>query len=71
MRPKAKRPPGGGLVRSIVPVDALAPFVDVSVDKVAYSAFFSTQLDWVLRHAGIDAVAVCGEGVGDVVMARP
>jgi nicotinamidase-related amidase len=41
-------------------VDALAPHVDVAVDKVAYSAFFSTQLDWVLRHAGIDAVAVCG-----------
>ena len=41
-------------------VDALAPQVDVAVDKVAYSAFFSTQLDWVLRHAGIDAVAICG-----------
>lgn len=41
-------------------VDALAPFVDVSVDKVAYSAFFNTQLDWVLGHAGIDTVAVCG-----------
>jgi ureidoacrylate peracid hydrolase len=41
-------------------VDALAPYVDVAVDKVAYSAFFSTQLDWVLRRAGIDAVVVCG-----------
>lgn len=41
-------------------VDSLAPFVDVSVDKVAYSAFFNTQLDWVLRHAGIDTVVVCG-----------
>ena len=41
-------------------VDALAPFVDVAVDKIAYSAFFGTQLDWVMRHAGIDAVAVCG-----------
>ena len=27
---------------------------------VAYSAFFNTQLDWVLRKAGIDTVAVCG-----------
>jgi ureidoacrylate peracid hydrolase len=34
--------------------------VDVTVDKVAYSAFFLTQLDWVLRRAGIDTVAVCG-----------
>jgi len=41
-------------------VDALAGLVDVSVCKVAYSAFFNTQLDWVLRRAGIDTVAVCG-----------
>ncbi|WP_431276749.1 cysteine hydrolase family protein [Variovorax ureilyticus] len=41
-------------------VDALAGLVDVSVCKVAYSAFFNTQLDWVLRRAGIDSVAVCG-----------
>ena len=41
-------------------VDVLAPLVDVSVSKVAYSAFFNTQLDWVLRHAGIDTLAVCG-----------
>ncbi|MFM1989980.1 MAG: hypothetical protein RJA99_2937 [Pseudomonadota bacterium] len=41
-------------------VDALDPLVDVRVDKVAYSAFFSTQLDWVLRHAGIDTVVVGG-----------
>jgi nicotinamidase-related amidase len=40
--------------------DTLAPWVDVAVDKVAYSAFFNTQLDWVLRHAGIETVAVCG-----------
>ena len=38
----------------------LQPLIDVSVCKVAYSAFFNTQLDWVLRHAGIDTVAVCG-----------
>jgi len=41
-------------------VDTIAPWVDVAVCKVAYSAFFNTQLDWVLRHAGIDTVAVCG-----------
>jgi len=41
-------------------VGALEGLVDVAVNKVAYSAFFNTQLDWVLRRAGIDAVAVCG-----------
>jgi ureidoacrylate peracid hydrolase len=41
-------------------VDIIAPWVDVSVCKVAYSAFFNTQLDWVLRHAGVDTVVVCG-----------
>ena len=41
-------------------VDEIQPWVDVSVSKVAYSAFFNTQLDWVLRHAGVDHLAVCG-----------
>ncbi|WP_420225446.1 cysteine hydrolase family protein [Pigmentiphaga litoralis] len=41
-------------------VSALDGLVDVAVAKVAYSAFFNTQLDWVLRHAGIDTVIVCG-----------
>jgi len=41
-------------------VDAIAPWVDVAVCKVAYSAFFNTQLDWVLRRAGVDTVVVCG-----------
>jgi ureidoacrylate peracid hydrolase len=41
-------------------VDALKGLIDVTVSKVAYSAFFNTQLDWVLRRAGIDTVAVCG-----------
>ncbi len=40
-------------------VDALQP-VDVLVSKTAYSAFFNTQLDWILRHAGIDTLAVAG-----------
>ncbi len=41
-------------------VDSLVPLVDVNVCKVAYSAFFNTQLDWVLSHANIDTVVVCG-----------
>jgi ureidoacrylate peracid hydrolase len=41
-------------------VEALGGLIDVTVSKVAYSAFFNTQLDWVLRRAGIDTVAVCG-----------
>lgn len=41
-------------------VEALAPWVDVSVCKVAYSAFFNTQLDWLLRRSAIETVVVCG-----------
>lgn len=41
-------------------VDALAPHVQFCVDKVAYSAFFHTQLEWVLRKRGIVTVAVAG-----------
>jgi ureidoacrylate peracid hydrolase len=41
-------------------VPALECLIDVSVWKVAYSAFFNTQLDWVLRRAGIETVAICG-----------
>lgn len=41
-------------------VDELAGLIDVTVSKVAYSAFFNTQLDWVLRRAGMATVAVCG-----------
>ena len=41
-------------------VPALAGLIDVTVAKVAYSAFFNTQLDWVLNHAGIENVAICG-----------
>jgi ureidoacrylate peracid hydrolase len=41
-------------------VDEIAPYVDVSVCKVAYSAFFNTQLDWVLKHAGITDLVLCG-----------
>jgi nicotinamidase-related amidase len=41
-------------------VDALAGLIDVTVSKVAYSAFFNTQLDWLLRRGAIETVAVCG-----------
>lgn len=48
----------GSYGHSVVP--ELDDLIDVAVFKVAYSAFFNTQLDWVLRRAGIDTVAVCG-----------
>jgi len=41
-------------------VPELQDGVDLVVCKVAYSAFFNTQLDWVLRKAGIETVVVCG-----------
>jgi nicotinamidase-related amidase len=41
-------------------VDALKGLVDFSVCKVAYSAFFNTQLDWALRRAGVQTLAICG-----------
>jgi ureidoacrylate peracid hydrolase len=41
-------------------VDEIMAYVDVSVCKVAYSAFFNTQLDWILKHAGIEHLALCG-----------
>lgn len=40
-------------------VDELQP-ADLSVEKVAYSAFYMTRLEWVLRKAGIDTLLVCG-----------
>lgn len=40
-------------------VDDLQP-ADLSVEKVAYSAFYMTRLEWVLRKAGIDTLMVCG-----------
>jgi ureidoacrylate peracid hydrolase len=40
-------------------VDELAP-ADFSVEKVAYSAFYMTRLEWVLRKAGIAKLYVCG-----------
>jgi len=60
LRPFLKRgdfAPGGHGQANVADI---ADLVDVSVSKVAYSAFFNTQLDWVLRHAKIDTVVVCG-----------
>ena len=33
---------------------------DLTVEKVAYSAFYMTRMDWVLRKAGIETLMVCG-----------
>ncbi|MEM9146204.1 MAG: cysteine hydrolase [Pseudomonadota bacterium] len=40
-------------------VDALQP-ADITVEKVAYSAFFQTRMEFVLRKAGIETLLVCG-----------
>ncbi|MBN9672520.1 cysteine hydrolase family protein [Roseibium aggregatum] len=40
-------------------VDELQP-ADISVEKVAYSAFYMTRLEWVLKKAGIDTLIFCG-----------
>jgi nicotinamidase-related amidase len=40
-------------------VDELQP-ADLSVEKIAYSAFYMTRLEWVLRKAGIDTLFFCG-----------
>lgn len=40
-------------------VDELKP-ADLSVDKVAYSAFYMSRLEFVLRKAGIDTLVFAG-----------
>ena len=40
-------------------VDLLQP-VDVTVEKVAYSAFYMSRLEWVMRKLGITRLLVCG-----------
>lgn len=40
-------------------VDELAP-ADVAVEKVAYSAFYMSRLEWVLRKCGIEQLYVTG-----------
>ena len=40
-------------------VDELQP-ADLSVEKIAYSAFYMTRLEWILRRAGIENLVFCG-----------
>ena len=40
-------------------VDALAP-ADIAVEKIAYSAFYMSRLEWVLNRAGIRRLIVAG-----------
>lgn len=40
-------------------VDELQP-ADLMVEKVAYSAFYMTRLEWVLKKAGIDTLIFAG-----------
>jgi nicotinamidase-related amidase len=40
-------------------VDELAP-ADIAVEKVAFSAFYMSRLEWVLRRAGIETLVVAG-----------
>ena len=40
-------------------VDALQP-ADLSVEKVAYSAFYMSRLEWVLRKCSIERLLVAG-----------
>jgi nicotinamidase-related amidase len=40
-------------------VDELGP-ADASVEKIAYSAFYMTRLEWVLRKCGIEHLVVGG-----------
>ncbi|MEM6497859.1 MAG: cysteine hydrolase [Pseudomonadota bacterium] len=40
-------------------VDTLQP-ADLTVEKVAYSAFYQTRMEWALRKAGIETLLICG-----------
>jgi nicotinamidase-related amidase len=40
-------------------IDELQP-ADISVEKVAYSAFYMSRMEWVLRRAEIDALVIGG-----------
>jgi ureidoacrylate peracid hydrolase len=40
-------------------VDTLQP-IDVAVEKVAYSAFYMSRLEWVIRKLGVTRLLVCG-----------
>ena len=40
-------------------VDQLQP-IDVGIEKVAYSAFYMSRLEWVLRRLAITRLLICG-----------
>jgi ureidoacrylate peracid hydrolase len=40
-------------------VDELKP-IDVKIEKIAYSAFYMTRLEWVLRKLGVSELIVAG-----------
>ena len=40
-------------------VDELQP-ADIVIEKVAYSAFYMSRLEWVLRKLDIDTLLICG-----------
>jgi nicotinamidase-related amidase len=40
-------------------VEALQP-VDAAVEKVAYSAFYMTRLEWLIRKLGVTRLLACG-----------
>ena len=40
-------------------MDILQP-VDAAVEKIAYSAFYQTRLEWVIRKLGITRLLACG-----------
>jgi nicotinamidase-related amidase len=40
-------------------VEALGP-ADFLVEKIAYSAFYMSRLDWLLRRLGVTRLLVCG-----------
>jgi len=40
-------------------IDELQP-ADLTVEKVAFSAFFNSRMDWVLNRAGLETLIFCG-----------
>ena len=40
-------------------IDTLQP-ADLTIEKVAYSAFYQTRMEWVLRKAGIETLMISG-----------
>ena len=40
-------------------VDALQP-IDIGIEKIAYSAFYMSRLEWVIRKSGIEHLIVAG-----------